>query len=163
VGLYPPASGAVRLNGQPVGDGDRARYRELFSTVFADGYLFEHLPGGGGVRSDDSARVYLHRLELGRKVRVDGGRFSTTELSPGQRKRLALVTSYLDDRPVYVFDEWAADQDPRFKQVFYTRLLPELKARGKAVVVISHDDRYFQVADRVVRLDEGTLAAVTPR
>ena len=86
------------------------------------------------------------------------GPFSTTDLSQGQRKRLALLTAYLEDRPIYLFDEWAADQDPVFKKVFYTQLLPELKARGKAVLVISHDERYFGMADRVLRLDYGKLA-----
>ena len=82
---------------------------------------------------------------------------STTELSAGQRKRLALLVAYLEDRPIYVFDEWAADQDPSYKAVFYERLLPELKARGKTIVVITHDDRYFHVADRCVELDAGQL------
>jgi len=63
---------------------------------------------------------------------------------------------------VYLFDEWAADQDPVFKKVFYTQLLPELKARGKAVLVISHDERYFGAADRVIRLDYGKLAPEGP-
>src|SRR4029077_10583080 len=82
---------------------------------------------------------------------------STTALSQGQRKRLALLNAYLEDRPLYLFDEWAADQDPAFKEVFYRRLLPQLKAAGKTVVVISHDDRYFDLADRIVRLDEGRV------
>jgi putative ATP-binding cassette transporter len=90
-------------------------------------------------------------------VTVKDGRFSTTELSTGQRKRLALVAAYLEDRPVYLFDEWAADQDPAFKRVFYTTLLPELKARGKTVIVITHDDAYFGLADRIVRLEDGRL------
>ena len=75
----------------------------------------------------------------------------------GPRGGLALVCAYLDDRPIYLFDEWAADQDPNFKRVFYTELLPELKARGKTVIVITHDDAYFDVADRVVRLEDGRL------
>jgi putative ATP-binding cassette transporter len=160
VGLYPPTSGEVRLNGRPVGDRDREHYRQLFSAIFTNGHVFEHLLGMEDVRSYSRARDYLRRLELGHKVRVEGGKFSTTELSQGQRKRLALLTAYLEDRPVYVFDEWACDQDPRFKEVFYTQLLSELKARGKAVLVISHDDRYFDVADRVVKLDYGTLEEV---
>ena len=155
VGLYAPATGEVRLNGQPVGDWEQ--YRQFFSSVFTDAYLFDRLLGMSGTRLDDGARDYLTRLELGQRVRVESGRFSTTDLSQGQRKRLALLTAYLEDRPVYVFDEWAADQDPRFKEIFYTRLLPELKARGKAVLVISHDDQYFHVADRIVQLDYGKL------
>jgi putative ATP-binding cassette transporter len=160
VGLYTPASGEIRLNGRAVGDRDRAQYRQLFSVLFSPGHLFEHLLGTGVVQPDGRARDYLNRLELGHKVRIEGGKFSTTDLSQGQRKRLALLAAYLEDRPVYVLDEWAADQDPRFKEVFYTRLLPELKARGKAVLVISHDDRYFHLADRVVKLDSGTLEEV---
>jgi putative ATP-binding cassette transporter len=162
VGLYAPASGAVRLNGQPIGDSGRARYRELFSAVFADCYLFERASGEADAASDAQARRLLRRLELNHKVRIESGRFSTTDLSQGQRKRLALLSAYLEDRPVYVFDEWACDQDPHFRHAFYTRLLPELRRRGKAVLIISHDDRYFHIADRVVKLDYGKLEAMKP-
>ena len=157
VGLYSPTAGEMRFNGQPIGDANREHYRQLFSAIFTDGWLFDRLLGMELAQVDGEAEEYLAQLELDHKVRVRDGAFSTTELSHGQRKRLALLTAYLEDRPVYVFDEWAADQDPRFKEVFYTRLLPELKARGKAVLVISHDDRYFHLADRVVKLDYGTL------
>src|SRR5262249_44489961 len=147
VGLYAPTSGEVRLNGRPLIDSDRERYRQLFSVVFSDAYVFEHLLGMKNADIGSQISAYLDRLELAQEVRVEHGKLSTTELSRGQRKRLALLTAYLEDRPIYVFDEWAADQDPRFKALFYTQLLPELKARGKAVLVISHDDRYFHVAD----------------
>ena len=86
-----------------------------------------------------------------------GGAFTTRALSQGQRKRLALVVAYLEDRPFLVFDEWAADQDPLFKDVFYRELLPELKAQGKTVLVITHDDRYFALADRVIRMEGGQV------
>ena len=99
----------------------------------------------------------MTRLQLDHKVSVEGGVFSTVELSQGQRKRLALVTAYLEDRPFYVFDEWAADQDPLFKELFYTTLLADLKARGKTVVVITHDDHYFHLADRCIRLENGQI------
>lgn len=88
---------------------------------------------------------------------MEEGALSTIELSQGQRKRLALLTAYLEDRPIYLFDEWAADQDPLFKEIFYHQLLPELKAKGKALIVISHDDRYYHVADQVIKLDSGKL------
>src|SRR5205814_700984 len=95
------------------------------------------------------------------KVKVKDGVLSTTAVSQGQRKRLALLTAYLEDRPFYLFDEWAADQDPYFKNVFYTELLPELKARGKTVLVITHDDKFFHLADRIIKLDYGKLAPWT--
>jgi putative ATP-binding cassette transporter len=90
-------------------------------------------------------------------VQVKDGRLSTLALSQGQRKRLALLVAYLEDRPIYIFDEWAADQDPQFKEIFYLELLPELKSRGKTVIVISHDDRYYHVADRLIKLEQGQI------
>ncbi|HYR10184.1 MAG TPA: cyclic peptide export ABC transporter [Longimicrobium sp.] len=155
--LYAPESGEIRLDGRPVGPEESDDYRQLFSAVFSDFFLFEVLLGQDGERLDDRTRAYLSRLHLDRKVKVKDGTLSTTELSAGQRKRLALLTAYLEDRPVYLFDEWAADQDPQFKDVFYRQLLPELRSRGKAVVVITHDDRYYGVADRIVRLDDGRI------
>jgi putative pyoverdin transport system ATP-binding/permease protein len=110
--------------------------------VFSDFYLFDSLLGAPGTDLDARASSYLVELELDSKVQILGGAFSTTELSQGQRKRLALLTAFLEDRPIYVFDEWAADQDPHYREIFYTRLLPGLKSRGKTIVVITHDDRY---------------------
>lgn len=156
-GLYSPDAGQIRLDGNAIDDKNREAYRQLFSTVFADFFLFDRLVG---MRLDDldaQAKTYLEQLQLDRKVEVRDGKLSTTALSQGQRKRLALLTAYLEDRPIYLFDEWAADQDPFFREVFYQQLLPELKQRGKAILVISHDDRYFHLADRVVKLDYGKI------
>ncbi|MCX6952895.1 MAG: cyclic peptide export ABC transporter [Verrucomicrobia bacterium] len=166
-GLYPPAGGEIRLNGRLVDDQNRDDYRQSFSTVFSDYFLFDRITGAALTGSDERARDYLGRLHLNHKVSIKDGVFSTTQLSQGQRKRLALLCAYLEDRPFYLFDEWASDQDPLFKDVFYTQLLPELKARNKAVLVITHDDRYFSGADRVIRLDYGRItgegtAAATP-
>jgi putative ATP-binding cassette transporter len=106
---------------------------------------------------DATAFKYLTQLHLNHKVEVKDGVLSTTELSRGQRKRLALLVAYLEDRSIYVFDEWAADQDPQFKEIFYSNLLPALKAKGKTVLVITHDDRYYHLADRVIKLEDGKL------
>lgn len=158
-GLYVPEAGQIRLDGVPVTDANRDDYRQLFSSVFGDFYLFENLLGFDERNVDAQAREYLQKLHLQHKVKVAGGTLSTTALSQGQRKRLALLTAYLEDRPFYLFDEWASDQDPYFKNIFYTELLPELKMRGKTVLVITHDDRYFHLADRVLKLDYGKLVA----
>jgi putative ATP-binding cassette transporter len=156
-GLYTPEAGEIRLNGKPVTAECREHYRQQFSAVFSDIFLFESLLGLGVRGLDEQARRYLEELQLDHKVEVKDGVFSTLDLSKGQRKRLALVTAYLEDRPVYVFDEWASDQDPLFKKIFYEELLPALKARGKAVLVITHDERYFHLADRMLQLEEGQL------
>ena len=159
LGLYAPEAGEVRLGGRTIDDSNREEYREHFSAVFSDFFVFETLLGLDAGALDDEARRYLARLHLQQKVQVKDGTLSTIELSQGQRKRLALLTAYLEDRPIYLFDEWAADQDPVFKEIFYLELLPELKARGKTVFVISHDDHYFHVADRILKLDYGKIEA----
>jgi len=154
-GLYTPESGEIRLNNEPVTDQTRDTYRQLFSVVFSDFYLFENLLGLAAKELDAKAEDYIAKLHLNHKVQVTDGVFSTIELSQGQRKRLALLTAFLEDRPFYIFDEWAADQDPFFREVFYLQLLPELKAKGKTVLVISHDDRYYCLGDRIIKLDYG--------
>lgn len=156
-GLYSPDEGEVRLDGAPVGPDDLERYHSLFSVVFSDFYLFSSMLGLDRVGLDDEARRYLELLQMEHKVTVVDGRLSTTDLSQGQRKRLALLIAYLEDRPIYLFDEWAADQDPHFKDVFYHQLLPRLRERGKTVFAISHDDRYYGVADRLIKLDYGRV------
>ncbi|MFY9926309.1 MAG: cyclic peptide export ABC transporter [Opitutaceae bacterium] len=156
-GLYPPLAGEIRLNGIAIGDDNRDDYRQCFSAVFADYFLFERIFAKGGADADRRARDYLARLHLDHKVSIKDGVFSTTQLSQGQRKRLALLCAYIEDRPFYLFDEWASDQDPLFKEVFYTKLLPELRQLRKAVLVISHDDRYFDCADRLIKLDYGKI------
>jgi len=158
-GLYVPESGELRLDRQLITDLNRNDYRQYFSAVFSDFYLFESLLGLEAPDLDTEAREYLAKLQLDQKVTVKEGKLSTLNLSQGQRKRLALLAAYLEDRPIYVFDEWAADQDPQFKDVFYLHLLPELKSRGKTVVVISHDDRFYHLADRIIRLDYGKLTS----
>ncbi|HEX8921434.1 MAG TPA: cyclic peptide export ABC transporter [Pyrinomonadaceae bacterium] len=156
-GLYTPESGEIRVDGQPINEQTMENFRQHFSVVFSDFYLFESLLGIDSPELDANARYYLAQLHLDHKVQVKDGVFSTTDLSQGQRKRLALLTAYLEDRSIYVFDEWAADQDPQFKEIFYLQILPMLKARGKTVVVISHDDRYYSVADRIIKLENGQL------
>jgi putative ATP-binding cassette transporter len=160
-GLYLPESGEIRLDGQLITHQNRDDYRQLFSAVFGDFYLFDNLLGLESPGLDAQAREYLEQLHLNHKVKVRNGALSTIAVSQGQRKRLALLTAYLEDRPFYLFDEWAADQDPHFKNVFYTQLLPELKARGKTVLVITHDDKYFDTADRIIKLDYGKLVSGT--
>ncbi|MEL6605860.1 MAG: cyclic peptide export ABC transporter [Cyanobacteria bacterium J06614_10] len=157
VGLYQPQSGKIWLDGEPIGPANLVWYRQQFSVVFSDFYLFERLLGTGGNARDAQARTYLEKLQLDHKVSIQNGVFSTTALSQGQRKRLTLVSAYLENRPIYLFDEWAADQDPTFKNIFYTQFLPDLQAQGKTVFVISHDDRYFSLADRLIKLEYGRV------
>ncbi len=160
-GLYIPESGQIYWDGNPVTAANREAYRQLFSAVFADFYLFERLLGIESHQLDQTAQAYLQRLQLNHKVLVQNGVLSTLDLSQGQRKRLALLTAYLEDRPIYLFDEWASDQDPYFREIFYRQILAELHRQGKTVLVISHDDRYFDLADRVIKLDYGQIVELS--
>ncbi|MBD2448243.1 cyclic peptide export ABC transporter [Nostoc sp. FACHB-152] len=159
-GLYIPENGEIIFDGELITDQNREWYRQHFAVVFSDFYLFDELLGLTSSNLDNLAESYLKQLQLDRKVKIHNGKLSTTALSQGQRKRLALLTAYLEDRPIYLFDEWAADQDPYFKDLFYTQLLPQLRDKGKTVLVISHDDRYFHLADRIIKLDYGKIEAI---
>lgn len=159
-GLYVPNSGSIAVDGQIITAHNRRSYRQLYATVFNDFYLFDRLYGiqiSDGVRSVEH---YLKMFRLQGSVQIVNGQLSTTtDLSTGQRKRLALLVALLENRPVLILDEWAADQDPAFRRYFYERLLPALKEEGKAIIAITHDDRFFHVADQIVKLEEGRQTA----
>ena len=158
-GLYAPQEGQVFLNDASIDDRTRGNYRQLFSSVFVEGHLFDRLLG---VDTDPMRLQYwVSLLGVEEKVDVETGTLEQAALSRGQQKRLALLVACLEDRPIFVFDEWAAEQDPTFKEVFYREILPDLKQQGKTVVCITHDDRYFSEADRVVKLTDGHLELPT--
>src|SRR5450830_77468 len=161
-GLYIPQGGQVLLDDKLINEESRSDYRDLFSAVFSDFHLFNRLIGPDEEEdaSTELAQKYLATLGLEDKIKIEGLGYSTTKaLSYGQQKRLALVCAYMEDRPIYLLDEWAADQDPPFKRFFYEELLPDLKRRGKTVLIITHDDQYFQLADRIIKLVDGKIVS----
>ncbi|HEX2222694.1 MAG TPA: cyclic peptide export ABC transporter, partial [Thermoanaerobaculia bacterium] len=159
--LYRPDQGAVRVDGRLLTDDQRDSYYSLFAVIFSDFHLFRRLYGIRAV-SPGQIEELLALMDLDGKVHAADGEWDTLELSSGQRKRLALLVSFLEDRPIFVFDEWAADQDPAFRKKFYEELLPLLKERGKTVIAVTHDDRYFEAADRRFAMSEGRLTEVQP-
>jgi putative ATP-binding cassette transporter len=161
-GLYAPESGILRLDGRALGDEDREAYRELVSVVFADGHVFPDFLGLSTHSVANRARDGLERLALAPQVGVAGRTFTALDLSQGQWRRLALLGAWLEDRPICILDEWAANQDLSFKQIFYHKLLPEMRAAGQGLLVISHDESYFDVADRIVRLQDGRILEESP-
>lgn len=151
-GLYVPSKGYITLNNNKI-SGDTLS--ENYSAVFSDFYLFNKLYGIDYKGKEEEIERYLRLLQLDTKVEIEDGDFNTTKLSTGQKKRLALLVTYLEDRPVYLFDEWAADQDPEFRLFFYDTLLPDLKQREKCVIAVTHDDRYFNLADKIIKMEMG--------
>lgn len=157
---YIPEQGQIYFNDQLVTNENRENFRQSASAIYSDFYLFTKLFGLSSHELDRRAEQGLKQLGLENKVTVKDGEFSSTNLSDGQKKRLALLVTYLEDRSIYIFDEWAADQDPEFKKIFYCSILPELKKLGKMIVVITHDDRYFHLADKLVKMESGKVVEV---
>ena len=155
-GLYRPSAGSVLVDGETVGPDNIVAYRELISAIFSDFHLFTKLYGLLEI-GQDQADAMLELMGLRDKTKLVEHQFTNRELSTGQRKRLAMVVALLEDRPLYCFDEWAADQDPEFRKYFYEELIPMLVGRGKTVIAVSHDDRYFDCADRVLTLEYGKV------
>jgi putative ATP-binding cassette transporter len=156
-GLYAPTDGEVRVDATAVDAVNRQAYRDLFVAVFSDYHLFRRLYG---VDPADPAEIqeWLARLDLDGKTQFVGDRFEPIDLSTGQRKRLALLAAVVEDRPMLVLDELAADLDPAFRRTFYEDILPSLKRGGRTIVAATHDDRYFHVADRRFHLVDGRIA-----
>ncbi|WP_334684918.1 ATP-binding cassette domain-containing protein [Psychrobacter sp. PL19] len=146
------------MTNKPFSEANNVDYRQLFSAIFSDQHLFKQLVGSQGNDPDMSlVTAWLHKLNLQDKVSVTDDRLSTDKLSQGQRKRLAMLTSVAEQKDILLLDEWAADQDPAFRRVFYQTLIPELKSMGKTLFIISHDDGYFEHADRLLLMKEGKL------
>jgi putative pyoverdin transport system ATP-binding/permease protein len=158
-GLYPPDSGEILLDGHPVTNANRDEYRELVSGIFFDYHLFKRLYGIPDTGAADVDRL-LSQFRLADKTALTDGEFRTLDLSGGQRRRLALIVSLLEKRPIMLLDEWTAEQDPEFRRKFYDELLPEMLKAGATIVVITHDDRYLdelRLPARRIRMDEGRI------
>ena len=159
-GLYPLDAGRICFNDKVVKPDEVDAFRNHFSIVSQDVCLFEEiLDANGNVCSDPVIQGLLEKLKLSAVVTSKNGVLSRLDLSHGQRKRLALLQAYCEDKPVILLDEWAADQDPLFKDIFYREILPALKRRGKTVIVVSHDDGYFDCADKVLTIGQGKLSS----
>ena len=154
IGLYPADSGQILVNGTPV---DAKMLGEHYSVIYSDFYLFKKIYG---INTDRLNQVYewLDMFGLSEKVSIEDGAYSTIDLSKGQRKRLAILKSYLEDRPIYFFDECAADLDPDFKDFFYNELLLKMRNEGKLLIVITHDDKYFDLANKVYKMEMGKIS-----
>ncbi len=159
---YQHQQGKICFGDEEVGEGTLESLRQEIAAIYSDYYLFDRLLGEIQPETIEQARFYLRALGLEGKVSIEDGKFSTLALSDGQKRRIALLVAFLENKNLYIFDEWAADQDPNFKDIFYREILPELKARDKCVIVISHDDRYFGVADRILVMENGQLIADQP-
>ncbi len=156
-GLYYPNSGGIYKDGEQINDSNYPSFRELFSTVFTDFHLFNRLYGLKNVNADN-VTLWLKNMALDKKTSYSSdGYFTETNLSTGQKKRLAFIAAVLEDKPILIFDELAAAQNPEFKRHFYKTILPSLTKKGKTVIAVTHDDAYFDCADSVLKMENGLL------
>lgn len=158
-GLYRPRQGEVLVDGKPLAtEDDWQQFRQRFSTVFTDFHLFDRLMGPDGSEPEPQlVDTWLQRLQMKGKLLFDGNRITNPKLSQGQRKRLAMLLAVAEQRGFLLLDEWAADQDPQFRRTFYQELLTNLHDMGVTVFAISHDDHYFERADRLLEMKNGGL------
>ena len=129
------------------------------SAIFFDNHLFRKLYGIPEPEPGEVDRL-LKQFRLSDKTSLENGEFRTLDLSGGQRRRLALIVSLLEKRPILILDEWTAEQDPEFRRKFYEELLPQMKQAGLTVVAITHDDRYLdelKMPARRIRFEEGRI------
>lgn len=155
-GLYGSDEGTIKVDGELVNDTNVRNYRELISIIFTDFFLFERLYG---IKDVDINRVNALLVEMGIKEKTSlvEDRLTNLNLSTGQKKRLALVVSILEDKSIFIFDEVAADQDPHFKKFFYLDILPKLKEQGKTIIAVTHDDHYWDYCDYRYEIVNGEI------
>ncbi|BAV05929.1 cyclic peptide transporter [Filimonas lacunae] len=161
-GLYTPMSGTIYWNDIPVTPEHYAWYRNQLSCIFTDCYLpGENYDGFQLSRNNEQLMLLIEKMQLSDVIAIDEqhNRISN-QLSKGQQKRLALIYLLLENKEVIVLDEWAAEQDPVFRGVFYKEIIPALKRDGKTVIAVTHDDQYFHCAEKVVRFDFGKISDI---
>lgn len=157
-GLLEKHWGELYLNGNPVSRQEGSAYRDLITTIFTDTYLFsENYDNFSLQENDPTLQHYVKLLGLTNKIRYTKRGTMSGNLSKGQQKRLAMILALMENKPIIVLDEWAAEQDPQFRYYFYDQLLPLLKKAGKTVIAVTHDDRYFGFADRIIEFNKGCI------
>jgi putative ATP-binding cassette transporter len=155
-GLYYPSTGVIVVDSEMIDKYNYQAYRELFSIIFTDFHLFDRVYGLPTV-DEQQLQALLQLMELEQKTKYFDGQFTHLNLSTGQKKRLAFIVAVLENKPIYIFDELAADQDPHFRKFFYREVLLDLRNQGKTIIAVTHDDKYFEVADRVLKMDYGQI------
>jgi len=154
--LLDQKEGQIVLDGVEINEENKESYTSLFAAVFSDFYLFDGVYGVENI-SEAQVQEYLELFEVDKKITIENGKFSTTNLSTGQRKRLAIIAALLENKPILVLDEWAADQDPEFRKKFYKNIIPYLKNKGITIVAITHDDAYYSASDRIYKMEYGKI------
>lgn len=169
IGIWPDTQGEVLLDGAPVADWSRADLGPHIGYVPQDVEMFEGTIAENIARmgTPDSAQVIaaaraagLHEeiLRLPRGYDTPIGEAGGV-LSAGQRQRLALARALYGDPPLLVLDEPNASLDEAGERALL-RALQEQRQRRRTIVLITHRHPAVQLADFVLVLESGRVAAV---
>lgn len=154
-GLYVPDQGDVLLDGERINS--EKDIQNLISAVFTSNHLFSQNYDDYILENNPKYKMLLETFKLENTVKDDSEESARRSFSKGQSKRMALIFALLEDKPIVLLDEWAADQDPYFRKYFYEELIPKLKAEGKTIIAVTHDDRYFHYCDKLLKFDYGKI------
>ncbi len=98
------------------------------------------------------AKELLKELGLGSKFEK-----FPNELSGGERQRVAIARSFMNDSSLILADEPTASLDTNRANEVVSLISKEVKARGKAAIMVTHDERMLAYCDRVYRMEDGKL------
>ncbi|NQZ20713.1 MAG: cyclic peptide export ABC transporter [Colwellia sp.] len=157
---YLADEGQMYFDKQAITPDNLASARDLLFVIYSDYYLFNTIYKDLDLTDLALIDKYLKLFKLENKTQLIGNEFTTVKLSDGQRRRLALIVALVEDKDIYILDEWAADQDPEFKDLYYNFVLPDLKRKGKTIIAITHDDRYFSHCDEVIKMENGCVVDI---
>lgn len=160
-GLYKPLSGRVFINGKEVDWEEFGVFSNNMAVVYTDHHLFsENYDGHDFSEANSRLRHWKESINVKGILNIDQEKNRLNiGFSKGQQKRLALMLALLEDKPIIVLDEWAAEQDPSNRRDFYEKWLGRIREMGKTIIVISHDDDSFNQADRIIKFDFGRIVS----
>lgn len=156
-GLYDHKEGEISLNNEKLNS--KKTLQNLISPVFTDNYVFSHNYDNYQLENNSQYQSLLEMMEMDTVVGDTKEESARRNFSKGQSKRMSLIFALLEEKPILVLDEWAADQDPHFRKYFYEVLIPKFKKEGKTIIAVTHDDAYFKQADRIIKFDYGQIAS----
>ncbi|MDE1207115.1 cyclic peptide export ABC transporter [Tenacibaculum larymnensis] len=155
-GLYNSTEGEIYLNDSKE-LGGKEKLQNMIAAVFTDNHIFSHNYEDYEIENNEEYLSLLETMKLDKVIEDDKDASARRQFSKGQSKRMSLIFAILEKKPILVLDEWAADQDPHFRKFFYEELIPRLKDSGKTIIAVTHDDAYFQQADRIIKFDYGKI------
>jgi len=171
-GLLTPAEGSVVVGGQEITgysprqltDFRRTSVGFVFQAVNLVPFLtarenllvVDEVAGRKRQRRRAAARADVLLQELGL---TDRARNLPAQLSGGQRQRVAIGRALMNEPGLVLFDEPTSALDSQLGDQVVRLIRDEMKERGTAAIIVTHDDRITHYADRTVHIEDGRISA----